>query len=99
MPEALRATVRAVDARVLVLSYNDESWLTLEELVDVCAPRGAVEVLTFESARYVGARIGIHDPNGVKVGTVSHVRNHEYLLVAGEPADVRRVTEAARSAA
>ncbi|MFI5047553.1 MAG: DNA adenine methylase [Acidimicrobiia bacterium] len=98
MPDALRAVVQAVDARVLVLSYNDESWLELDELLDICAPRGAVEVLTFDSARYVGARIGIHGPRGDKVGTVSHVRNREYLLVAGEPTDVHRVAAAARSA-
>jgi adenine-specific DNA-methyltransferase len=96
MPDALRAVVKAVDARVLVLSYNDESWLSLDELLEVCAPRGAVEVLTFDSARYVGARIGIHDPRGRKVGTVSHVRNREYVLVAGDRADVRRMAAAAR---
>jgi adenine-specific DNA-methyltransferase len=98
MPDALRAVVRAVDARVLVLSYNDEAWLALDELVDICSPRGAVEVLAFDSARYVGARIGIHDPRGVKVGAVSHLRNQEYLLVAGDRRDVRRVADAARSA-
>ena len=97
MPDALRSVVAAVDARVLVLSYNDEAWLGFDELVDLCAPRGAVDVLTFDSARYVGARIGIHDPRGVKVGTVSHVRNHEHLLVAGDRADVRRITAAVRS--
>ena len=94
----MRSVVKAVDARVLVLSYNDESWLALDELLDICSPRGAVEVLTFDSARYVGARIGIHGPSGDKVGTVSHVRNHEYLLVAGERADVpaRRGTQPGR---
>src|SRR5262249_17434841 len=95
MPDALRAVVRAVDARVLVLSYNDESWLGIDELVDVCGSRGAVEVLGFDSARYVGARIGIHDGRGQKVGTVSRVRNTEYLVVAGESDDVRRVAAAA----
>ena len=32
----------------------------------------------------VGALIGIHDPNGKKVGRVSHVRNVEYVVLAGE---------------
>ena len=43
-----------------------------------------MEVLAFDSARYVGARIGIHDPSGTKVGSVSHLRNTEYVLVAGD---------------
>ena len=50
--------------------------------------------LTFDSARYVGARIGIFDPSGVKVGRVSHLSNHELLVIAGEGALVRRVVDA-----
>ncbi len=98
MPDALAAVVRAVEADTLVLSYNDESWLTLAELVGLCSDRGHVEVLGFDSARYVGARIGIHDPAGRKVGTVSHLRNTEYLLVAGDRARVRRMVRAVRDA-
>ncbi len=32
--------------------------------------------------RYVGAQIGIYNPQGEKVGKVSHLRNIEYLYVA-----------------
>ena len=63
-----------------------------------CAPsRGEVATLAFDSARYVGARIGIFDPSGRKVGRVSHLSNQELLVIAGEPALVRRVVEAAGS--
>ena len=53
----------------------------------------AVTVLSFDSRRYVGATIGIHDPSGKKVGTVSHTRNTEYVLVAGDlsPAQTQAV--------
>lgn len=98
MPGALAALVRDVDARVVVLSYNDESWITLDDLREMCAVRGAVEVLAVDSKRYVGAQIGVHDPRGVRVGTVSHLRNVEYLVVSGEPADVARVASAGRDA-
>ncbi len=90
MPDALRTVVRAVDCELLVLSYNDESWIDLEELEDMCRSRGEVATLAFESARYVGARIGIHNPSGQRVGTVSHLTNREYLVVAGPR---RRVLE------
>ena len=96
MPDALRAVVRDVQSRVLVLSYNDESWVSLAELREMCAPRGAVEVLEFDSKRYVGAQIGIHNPSGERVGSVSHVRNLEYLLIAGERREVARLAGAAR---
>jgi adenine-specific DNA-methyltransferase len=36
-----------------------------------------------DAPRYVGARIGIHDPAGRRVGTVSHVRNSEVVFVCG----------------
>jgi len=91
MPGALAAVVRDVRARILVLSYNDESWVGLDELVGMCGCRGHVEVLEFESSRYVGARIGIHSPSGEVVGRVGRLRNVEYLLVAGERAEVRRL--------
>jgi adenine-specific DNA-methyltransferase len=87
MPDALRRVVADVRSEVLVLSYNDESWVSLEDLVEMCAPRGHVGVLAFDSKRYVGAQIGIYNPGGEKVGRVSHLRNVEYLLVAG-PRDV-----------
>ncbi len=95
MPEALRACIEGVDARVMVLSYNDESWLDLAELVDMCRTRGAVEILAYDSKRYVGAQIGIHAPDGRRVGEVSHLRNTEYLIVSGE----RDAVESARAAA
>ena len=91
MPSALAAVIEAVDASVVVLSYNDESWITLDDLVDMSAVRGHVEVLAFDSARYVGARIGIHNPAGQKVGTVGRLRNREYLIVAGPRRPVRRL--------
>jgi len=98
MPPALGSVISAVQADVVVLSYNNESWLTFEELHELCSARGHVRVLAFDSARYVGARIGIHDPSGRKVGAVSHLRNTEYLLVAGDRARVRRMVDAVSEA-
>lgn len=92
MPTALAQTISSLDADVVVVSYNDESWLSLDELVDMCTGRGAVEVLGFDSKRYVGAQIGIHNPKGEKVGEVGRLRNVEYVVVAGPAAQVRRMT-------
>lgn len=93
MPGALRACIDGVDADVMVVSYNDESWLTLDELRDMVSARGHVEVLAFDSKRYVGAQIGIHNPSGVKVGEVGRLRNQEYVVVAGPKPTVERMTE------
>ena len=96
---ALADLVEAVRARLVVLSYNDESWVTLDELVAICAARGAVRVLAFDSPRYVGARIGIHDPAGRRVGRVGRLRNLEYVLLAGPEDEVAAAVGAARGGA
>jgi adenine-specific DNA-methyltransferase len=85
MPAALAQVIRDVRAETVVLSYNDESWVSLPDLVEAMRARGGhVQVLAFDSKRYVGAQIGIYNPKGKKVGRVSHLRNLEYVIVAGE---------------
>ncbi|MGO9965195.1 MAG: DNA adenine methylase [Acidimicrobiales bacterium] len=96
MPAALAEIISALDATVVVVSCNDESWLGRDDLVDMCARRGHVELLEFDSRRYVGAQIGIHDPAGHKVGRVSHLRNIERLAVCGPKAEVLGAVEAWR---
>lgn len=93
MPTALAETIASIDAEVVVVSYNDESWLSLGDLHDMCSCRGEVAVLAFDSKRYVGAQIGIHSPSGEKVGSVGRTRNVEYVAVAGPADRVRRMTE------
>ncbi len=103
MPDALRQVVRTVDCELLVLSYNDEAWLSVDELEAACrdgdgGPR-EVATLAFASARYVGAQIGIYDPAGRKVGKVSHLKNHELIVLAGEASLVRHVVDTVDRAA
>ena len=70
--------------------------MPVEALEAMAAARGgAVRVLAFDSKRYVGAQIGIHNPRGEKVGKVARLRNVEYLVFAGEPDLVERATGAA----
>ncbi len=98
MPAALASVIAAVDAELVVVSYNDEAWLTAGDLVDMCAVGGRhVEVLSFDSRRYVGAQIGVHNPKGERVGTVSHLHNTELVLLAGPSGLVRRAIEAMAS--
>ena len=88
MPAALAQTVKAVDADVVVVSLSDEGFVPLDDLVRMGEARGeSVRVLAFDSRRYVGARIGVYNPRGERVGAVSHTRNTEYLVLCG-PADL-----------
>jgi adenine-specific DNA-methyltransferase len=85
MPTALRDLIAVVDAEVVVVSYNDESWVTAEEMTQWLYDAGHDEVglLAFEARRYVGAQIGIFNGAGEKVGKVKKLRNTELVFVAG----------------
>jgi adenine-specific DNA-methyltransferase len=85
MPAAMADLLRRARAEVVVLSYNDESWVTADEIVRMLRDAGHqdVQMLAFDSKRYVGAQIGIFNPTGEKVGKVARLRNVEYVFVAG----------------
>ena len=81
---ALQAVIGGLKAPNLVVSFNDEGWLTREQLIGMLSPRGEVQVIEIARPRYVGARIGIHNPKGEKVGTVRHLTNTEFLFIVSE---------------
>jgi adenine-specific DNA-methyltransferase len=81
---ALQTVLDGLKAPNLVVSFNDEGYLSREELVRMLSPRGEVQVIEIARPRYVGARIGIHNPKGEKVGSVGRLRNVEYLFVVSD---------------
>ena len=78
---AMQAVIEAVQAPNLIVSFNDEGYLSRAQLVEMLSARGHVQVIEIARPRYVGARIGIHNPRGEKVGTVGRLRNVEHLFV------------------
>jgi len=86
-------------AEVLVVSYNDESWITAEQMMQALREAGHADVrmLAFDSKRYVGAQIGIFSPAGKKVGQVKRLRNLEYVFIAGPTDKVEAGISAARA--
>jgi adenine-specific DNA-methyltransferase len=101
MPAAFTALLQRVRAEVVVVSYNDESWIAAEQMREALLAAGheAVETLAFGARRYVGAQIGIHGPAGTKVGTVGRLHNVEHVFVAGPAAQVARAVAASGAAA
>lgn len=104
-PAAARAfadVVLGLDVRYAVVSFSDEGFLGVHEIRALLGERfGEVAALPVASKRYVGAQIGIHNPQGERVGEVSHLRNTEWLFVAGRGAAqvVARAAAAAEAAA
>ncbi len=78
---AIAEILETIDARVVVLSFSDEGFVTREQMEAMCARRGRVRVISHDYPRYVGARIGIYNPKGEKVGKIGKLRNTEHLFV------------------
>ena len=91
MPQSLERLVKDVNAETLVLSYNNESWLSRDELIDICKVKGAVELIEFDFRRYIGSQIGIYNKAGELVGKPGVKRNREIMVIAGEAARVAKM--------
>lgn len=85
--DALRSVIDAIDAPTLIVSFNNEGYLSPEQIESMLEPIGPVAVIDHEHPRYVGCKIGIHNQQGVKVGRVGRVRNTEHFFIAGVGAE------------
>lgn len=92
--DAFADLVAAVRAPLLVVSFNNEGYQTREQLERLLSAHGDVFVITTDFKRYVGAQIGIYNPAGAKVGTVSHLRNEEHIYLVARPPLCERVPDA-----
>jgi len=84
---ALAGVIADVRAGTVVVSFNNEGFVALPALLEMCEARGhPVEVLAFDTRRYIGQRLGVFGPDGRKVGVPGPERNIEYVLIsAPEP--------------
>lgn len=92
--DAFAELVATLTCPLVVVSFNNEGYQSREDVEQILAAHGEVFVLTRDFKRYVGARIGIYNPAGEKVGKVSHVRNEEYIYVLARPELVLRIPDA-----
>lgn len=84
MPLALTDVIRRVRAEVVIVSFSNEGYVPLDDLVEMCAARGhPVKVLAYDTRRYIGNQLGVFSPDGRRVGEAGHERNVEYLLISG----------------
>lgn len=90
MPAEMQRLLQAINTELAVVSYNNESWIEPEDMMIGLREAGFedVRLLAFDYKRYVGAQIGIYSPSGQRVGKVGHLRNVEYIFLAGPSAMV-----------
>jgi adenine-specific DNA-methyltransferase len=83
--ESLHRLLSAIRAPTLIVSFSNEGFLSRDAMEVMLSSlgngRASVATIARDGRRYVGAQIGIYNPQGLKVGTVSHLRNTEYLYV------------------
>ncbi|MCU0862172.1 MAG: DNA adenine methylase [Planctomycetes bacterium] len=83
---SLQAVLQATTAEHVLVSFNNEGYVDKLTMLTMLGALwgGSAHVYTIPSRyrRYVGARIGIYNHKGEKVGKVSHLQNVEYLFVA-----------------
>ena len=94
MADALRKTVSQLKAKTMMLSYNNEAWLSRAELFDIASQIGEVRILDFDSRRYVGSQIGGFNLQGRRVSDPGHKKNIEHIVLAGEPETLDRMQAA-----
>jgi adenine-specific DNA-methyltransferase len=94
--DALTELVAALPVRWLIVSFSNEGFHELEQMQELLDTRGHTAMVSVDAPRYVGARIGIHNPAGERVGRVSHLRMTEAVFVSGpDPAAIARAVDGA----
>lgn len=78
---ALESVVDGVNARYVLVSFNDEGFISLDQMTEMLGRHGNLETFEVDHDRYVGAKIGIHNLKGEKVGTVGKLKNKEYFYL------------------
>lgn len=98
---AMQRLLASVRSPVLVISFNNEGYLDRSEMETMLASlwggQGQVTTIETDFKRYVGAQIGIYNPQGQKVGRVSHLRNKEYLYVVARECLATRLATLGRN--
>lgn len=95
--EAMRTLMHSVGAEAMIVSFNDEGYISRTEMESLLGGLlgGEACVLTIANdyKRYVGAKIGIYNPQGEKVGRIGHLTNTEYLYVVARPERIEAMQE------
>lgn len=79
---ALEHVLFSLKSRKIILSFNDEGYVSRRQLEDMLERWGTYACLAVPYRRHVGSRIGIYNRKGEKVGSPTHHDNHEFLFYA-----------------
>lgn len=84
--DTLTAVLNRLRSDHIVLSFSDEGFIGRDDLEALLSCFGKVSIFDINYKRYVGAQIGIYNPQGIKVGQVKKLHNKEFLYVVNRGA-------------
>lgn len=82
--DAIARVIANLRAEIVIFSLNNEGFMQPEELEEMLKMQyedRQITALEIDYKRYVGAKIGIYNPNGEKVGKISHLHNKEKIFI------------------
>lgn len=79
--ESLLSVVEHAKAQHIFLSFSDEGFLSESSVVEGLTKYGDVSVCKIPYRRYIGSKIGIHNPSGERVGVEGKRENQEILYL------------------
>ncbi len=80
--EAFQTVIDNLNANYVLISFNDEGYLTSNDIENIIINKYKdVIIQTIPYSRYIGAKIGIHNNQGEKVGTIKSINNNELLFI------------------
>lgn len=85
---ALERTITNIKTDLFVISFNNEGYIPRADMEAMLERFGEVETIELVHDRYVGAKIGIYNPDGVKVGAVGHLKNKEFLYILSKKSKI-----------
>jgi len=81
--DEFKAVIDNLSAPKTLVSFNNEGYLTKNQILSILESKfNNIDIIEVPYKRYVGAKIGIHNKEGEKVGEISHTDNVELLFMA-----------------
>lgn len=81
--------INSCNSKHIILSFSDEGYISKDSLTQMLGGnKKFVHIISNGFDRYIGYKNGVHNPQGMKTGTPSHLRNTEYLFIATDSEDV-----------
>ncbi|MFA5758422.1 MAG: DNA adenine methylase [Clostridia bacterium] len=79
--KSFQKLIEDIKSKIIIVSFNNEGFISKQEMESLLLNKGKVTTITKDYNRYIGAKIGIYNPSGEKVGKIKSTKNKEYIYI------------------